>query len=137
MSSATENKKVMHEIFSALSKGNFQPFFDAMADDMQWTWMGTMQWSKTFNGKQSVVNELFGAVKTTLVEPYKDTAHRFIAEGDCVVVEHSGQNTTADGRPYNNKYCWVCTFAEGKLHSIHEYMDTELVTAAFPANAKS
>lgn len=137
MSSATDNKQLMQDIFSELSKGNFKPLFDVMAEDMQWTWMGTMQWSKTFKGKESVVNELFGAVKTTLTEPYKDVAHRFIAEGDYVVVEHSGQNTTPDGRPYNNKYCWVCRFAEGKLHSLHEYMDTELVTATFPTNGKS
>jgi uncharacterized protein len=137
MSSATDNKQLMQDIFSELSKGNFEPFFAAMAEDMQWTWMGTMQWSKTFKGKKSVVNELFGAVKTTLTEPFKTVAQRFIGEGDYVVVEHSGQNTTPDGRPYNNKYCWVCRFDGGKLREIHEYMDTELVTATFSTNGKS
>ena len=48
-----------------------------------------------------------------------------------MVVEHSGRNTTPDGRHYDNNYCWVCRFAEGKLGEIHEYMDIQLVTETF------
>lgn len=125
------NKQLMQEIFSELSEGNLDPFIEAMAVDMKWTWMGTGQWSHTFNGKDSVVNELLAAVKETLTEPFEVSAHRFIAEGDYVVIEHSGRNTTSDGRPYNNRYCWICRFAEGKLRELREYMDTELVTETF------
>jgi ketosteroid isomerase-like protein len=134
--SAIDNKQLMQDIFSELSKGNDKPFIEAMAEDMQWTWMGTGQWSKTFKGKPSVLNELWGAVKTTLTQQFKVVAHRFIAEGDYVVVEASGHNTTPEGRPYNNKYCWVCRIAEGKLQELHEYMDTELVTATFQTDGK-
>lgn len=98
---------------------------------MQWTWMGTGQWSKTFKGKSSVLNELWAAVKSTINQPFTVVAHGSIAEGDYVVVEASGQNTTPEGKTYNNKYCWVCRFAEGKLQELNEYMDTELVTATF------
>ena len=56
--SAIDNKQLMRAIFSELSKGNGKPFVEALADDIQWTWMGTVNWSKTFNGKESVVNEL-------------------------------------------------------------------------------
>ena len=99
--------------------------------------MGTGQLSKTFKGKSSVLNELWAAVKTTLTPPFEVDAHRFIAEGDYVVIEASGRNNTPDGKPYNNKYCWVCRFAEGKLQELHEYMDTELVTATFQSDGKS
>ena len=103
--SAMDNKQRMQDIFSELSEGNLEPFIEAMAEDMQWTWMGTGQWSHTFEGKESVVNELLAAVKETLNEPFEVIAHRFIAEGEYVVIEHSGRNTTPDGRPYHNKYC--------------------------------
>lgn len=128
---AISNKQLMQEIFSALSEGNLEPFIEAMADDMKWTWMGTGQWSHTFKGKQSVVNELLAAVKETLTEPFEVSPHHFIAEGDCVVIEHSGRNTTSDGRPYNNKYCWIRRFDQGKLRELRECMDTELVTETF------
>jgi len=129
--STADNKKLMIFIFGELSKGNDIPFLDAMAEDMQWTWMGSGQWSRTFKGKQSVLGELWSAVRTTLRSPYKIVAHRFIADDDYVVVEASGQNSTPDGKLYNNKYCWVCRFSEGKLRELREYMDTQLVTETF------
>ncbi|QHV95661.1 nuclear transport factor 2 family protein [Spirosoma endbachense] len=129
--SAVENKHLMETIFSELATGNDQPFLEAMADDMQWRWMGSGQWAKTFQGKQAVVNELWGSVKTTLRPPYKATARRIIAEGEYVVVEAIGDNMTPDGKLYNNRYCWVCRMGEGKLRAINEYMDTELVTMTF------
>ncbi|GAB3908994.1 nuclear transport factor 2 family protein [Larkinella knui] len=129
--SALDNKHLMETIFAQLALGNDQPFLEAMADDMQWTWMGSNQWSKTFAGKQSVVNDLWGAVKTSLRPPYKVSARRIIGDGDYVVVEAVGANTTPEGKLYNNRYCWVCFLREGKLRAINEYMDTELVTQTF------
>lgn len=127
----------MQDIFAEMAQGNLDPFVDAMGDDIQWTWMGSGQWSHTFKGKESVVNELLAAVKETLKPPYQVIPHRFIADGDFVVVEHTGKNTTPDGRPYNNKYCWVCRFSDGKLRELREYMDTELVTKTFDETNKS
>lgn len=121
----------MQAIFSELEKGNDKPFLEAMADDMRWIWMGTGQWSKVFDGKKAVLNGLWAAVKTTLVPPFKVVVHRFIADGDYVVVEARGENKTPQGKKYNNRYCWVCRLSEGKIHELKEYMDTQLVTETF------
>jgi ketosteroid isomerase-like protein len=126
-----ENKQLMQDILSDLSNGNYETFFESMSDDMKWTWMGSNNLSKTFNGKKSVVNELWGSVKTTITQPYKFIINRLIAEGDYVVIEGVGQNMTIEGKPYNNKYCWVCHIVEKKLKEVNEYMDTELVTQTF------
>jgi uncharacterized protein len=125
------NKEFMQYLFEELSKGNDTPFVDAMDDNMQWIWMGSGPWSRTFDGKQAVLNELWSAVRTTLQPPYKVVVHRFIADGECVVVEATGLNTTPDGKAYNNKYCWVCRIVDGKLRELKEYMDTQLVTETF------
>jgi uncharacterized protein len=129
--SAIDNKRLMQGILAEMSQGNLGPLVEAMAEDMRWTWMGTGRWAHTFEGKSSVVNELLAAVKETLSGSFEVIPHRFIAEGDHVVVEHSGRSTTLDGRPYHNRYCWVCRFADGKLRELREYMDTELVTVTF------
>lgn len=125
------NKQLMQNIFAEMARGNLNPFMDAMDEDTVWTWMGTGQWSHTFEGKESVANELLASVKETLKPPYQVIPHHFIADGDFVVIEHSGKNTTPDGRPYNNKYCWACRFSEGKLRELRGYMDTELITKTF------
>lgn len=61
---------------------------------------------------------------------YTNTAHRFIAEDDCVVVECRGRVMTTAGKPYNNTYCYVIRLEGGKLRELTEYLDTALVKEA-------
>lgn len=129
--STTENKQLIQNIISEMSNGNDKPLIEAMSEDMHWNWMGTGPLAKSFVGKSSVVNELLAAAKTTIKQPAKAVVHRILADGDYVIVECTGQNITTDGKAYNNNYCWVCRFNEGKLREINEYMDTELVMETF------
>ena len=128
--SAAENKQLMQNIFSELSKGNGKPFVESLADDFCWTIIGSTKWSRTYRGKQAVLTELLRPLFAQFADQYTNTAHRFIAEDDYVVVECRGRVTTKSGAPYNNTYCWVCRVAGGKLQELTEYMDTELVSAA-------
>ena len=51
------NKEIITKIFTELSNGNDTPLLDAMSEDMQWNWMGSGQWSKSFVGKKEVLND--------------------------------------------------------------------------------
>src|SRR5438445_4803026 len=82
-----ENKQLLQRIFSELSKGNAKPFVESWADDFSWTVIGTTKWSKTYRGKQAVLEDLMGPLLSKFAGRYTNTAHRFIAEGDYVVVE--------------------------------------------------
>ena len=128
--SAAENKRMMQGIFEELAKGNGRPFVDSLATDFSWTIMGTTKWSRIYRGKRAVVDELLGPLFSRFGDRYTNTALRFIAEDEHVVVECRGRVTTKAGLPYNNAYCWVCRIADGKLRELTEYLDTELVTAA-------
>ena len=101
-----------------------------MADNFSWTVTGTTKWSRKYAGKQVVLSELFGRLRTKLNVPITTIAQRFIADGDYVAVQARGQNTTLDGKPYNNAYCFVFRLSDGKLQEVTEYLDTELVTSA-------
>ena len=125
------NKEIITKIFTELSNGNDTPLLDAMSEDMQWNWMGSGQWSKSFVGKKEVLNDLWKNVRTTIKQPYKVLVHRIIADGENVVVEMTGQNETTTDQEYKNNYCWICRLKDGKICEINEYMDTELVTKAF------
>jgi ketosteroid isomerase-like protein len=128
--SATENKQLLQSIFAELAKGNSKPFVESMDNDFRWIVTGHTRWSRTYAGKQSVLTELFGALRSRIAGNITTTAHRFIAEDDFVVVEARGSNTTKAGKPYNNSYCFVFRIREGKLQEVTEYLDTELVTSA-------
>lgn len=127
---AKENKQLVQQIFEELSQGNSELLVASMADDFRWTVTGSTKWSRTYEGKQSVLVELFGPLRARINGRLRTTAHRFIAEGDFVVVEARGSNTTKSGVPYNNNYCFVFRLGDNQLKEVTEYFDTELVTTA-------
>jgi ketosteroid isomerase-like protein len=128
--SETENKQLMEQIFAELSQGNSRPFVEHLAEDVRWRVMGTTPWSKTYEGKQSVLTDLLGELRTRLADRYRATAQLMIAEGDRVVVQARGQATTKRGDPYNNEYCFIYRLENGLIHEVTEYLDTELLTSA-------
>jgi ketosteroid isomerase-like protein len=127
---AKENKQLVQQIFEELSKGNPELLVASMADDFRWTVTGSTKWSRTYEGKQSVLVELFGPLRARINGRLRTTAHRLISEGDFVVVEARGSNTTKSGVPYNNNYCFVFRLGDNRLKEVTEYFDTELVTTA-------
>jgi ketosteroid isomerase-like protein len=138
------NKKLIQEIFAAAA--NPDPavrdrslFIASLADDATWTVTGQYSWSHTFTGKQSIMRDLHGHVRDILVDRTRTIAHRFIADGDCVAVEAKGDNVTKAGLRYDNDYCLVFQFADGKITAVREYCDsvlTETALGKFPEARK-
>ena len=132
---AAENKQLMEGVFAELAKGNGQPFMDSLGDDIRWTVTGTSAWSRTYEGKRAVIDELMRPLFSQFAEPYRNSASRIIADEDHVVVECQGMVTTKSGKPYNQAYCYVCRIAGGKVRELTEYLDTELVSATLETPA--
>ena len=142
--SASENKKLMEEIFAVA--GNPDPavrdralFVASLADDAKWTVTGQYSWSRTFTGKPSILNDLHGHVRSLLAERSRTIAHRFIADGDHVAVEARGDNLTRSGARYDNDYCLVFRLEDGKIKEVREYCDsvlTEKALGPFPESRK-
>jgi ketosteroid isomerase-like protein len=127
---AAANKQIVQRIFEGLAEGNSRPLIEAMAEDFCWDMCGTTSWSRRYDGKQTVIDELFGPLRQVIAGQIKTVPRRFIAEGDTVVVLARGNNVTVAGQPYCNDYCMVCRLRDGKLVELVEYLDTELVTKA-------
>lgn len=131
--SAAKNKNALKEAFDALSKGDGGPFIDLWADDFTWSIIGSTPWSKTFSGRESVQRDLMAPLFSNFATKYTNTATRFIAEGNYVVIECQGNVTTKAGQPYNNTYCYVCEMVDGKLKALKEYSDTDLIARVLEA----
>jgi hypothetical protein len=127
------NKELVGQIFDELAKGNGRPLIDNATDDFCWTVTGSTSWSKTYSGKSAVVAELFGALRARLTGPVTIIADRVLADLDCVCIEAHGDNMTQEGRPYNNRYCFVFRLENGRIAEVTEYMDTELAASALGA----
>lgn len=128
-------KLLMQAIFDGLATGDPKPFLDSLHEDFCWTLTGSNSWSGVYRGRKAVREQLLRPLFSHFATQYTNTAQRFIAEGEWVVVECHGKVTTKSGQPYDNRYCWVCRVEDGKLLEVIEYMDTELVATALPARA--
>jgi ketosteroid isomerase-like protein len=135
--SAAANKQLVEKIYTDAANRSGTTFVDNIADDVCWVVTGQYSWSRTFRGKDAVLNGLMGHFRSLFAERPRTVAHHFIAEGDYVVVEAKGDNVTRTGHRYDNDYCMVFRLENGKVKEIREYCDSALVEkalGAFPAS---
>ncbi len=132
--STDANKALLQHVYAEVSKGNPGALLDHLADDVQWTIIGTTALSGTRHGKDAVIETLLKPLRARLADgPLVFTPERFIAEGEHVVMQARGQATAKSGKPYNNVYCIVARIVDGKIKEMTDYIDTELITAALGA----
>ena len=66
--SAADNKKLMETIFARIAAGDRTLYLDALADDVTMRVTGQYSWSQTFHGKEAVLRDLYGYVRSLLTE---------------------------------------------------------------------
>jgi len=126
--SAAENKKLVQQVYTDSANRSGTTFLDNLAEDAIWIVTGQYSWSHEFRGREAIQNGLMGHLRTLLAATRPRTvAFSFIAEGDYVVVEARGDNTTKAGARYDNQYCMIWRIENGKFKEIKEYCDSALV----------
>jgi ketosteroid isomerase-like protein len=136
--SAAANKQLVEKIYADAANRSGTTFVDNIADDVCWIVTGQYSWSRTFSGRDAVLNGLMGHFRSLFAARPRTVAHRLIAEDDIVVVEAKGDNVTRTGVRYDNDYCMVWRLEHGKVKEIREYCDSALVERVlgpFPAEA--
>lgn len=126
MSATEENRKIITHIFAELDRGNPIPYRDALSEDVRMTHAGRSPWSREWVGKAELLKDLYGYVRSLLVDPVRLTIKNVLADGERVAVLASGKATTRKGEAYDNEYCIVYRLQNGKIVEILEHMDTDL-----------
>ncbi len=130
--SIERNKDLVRRAMAAFGRGDMEGYLAEAADDFAFTLRGTTPFSGTLHGKQAVLDMLRTGLQPSLASPgIEMIIENLIAEGEYVVEQAQGQARTAAGKDYNNTYCRVWHIVDGKVHSLVEYLDTELVRSAF------
>jgi hypothetical protein len=57
-----------------------------------------------------------------------------LVSADWAVVELHSLATDRNGLRFDNRYCWVCRFAGGKIMEVRAYLDSALVGRLFAEN---
>jgi ketosteroid isomerase-like protein len=120
------NKATIVRIYEALANGDSRLFGEASAPELIWEVTGHGSWSRRYEGLDVVRRDLFGPLFSRFATPYTARLINVIGEGDRVVAEVRGDVTTKAGERYDNQYCFVFRFRDGKIVEVIEYADTAL-----------
>ena len=137
---SAQNKLLMQQIFDGLARGDSSLFRERLADDAVWTVTAENSWSHTFRGREEILNDLFGYVRSLVTDRLKTKAFRFLADEDWVVIEARDDMMTKSGAPYCNHYCFLYRLENGRIVEMKEYQDSALCERAlgrYPAERRN
>jgi uncharacterized protein len=124
-----ESEKLVRSTWDAFTRGDVKAAFTNLADDVTWSIPGSIpNLSGTKRGKDGIFAFL-GSVAKVFPAGLKSEVKHVHAAGDTVVLEMTNRGTTADGKPYENDYCFVFEVDGGKIRRIREYVDTQRAAA--------
>ncbi len=105
--------------------------FEAFTDDVVYTVAGTTRFSGTYRGRDEIVGKLVGPLFAALDGPLEMAVDTVFGDGDHVAVQTRGFARTKRGQRYDNTYCFVLRFRDGKVAAVTEYLDTALLLQVF------
>ena len=124
-------------LFTNLEDGKSGAFFEHVADDVSWTVMGTHPLAGTYHTKADFLAHTFARLDKILKEGVVLRVTNVLVDGDSAAVEMESLSTALDGKPFDNRYCWIVRFSEGTIVEVKAYLDSALVKRLIDENEPS
>jgi ketosteroid isomerase-like protein len=124
----------IRSIFRNLESGDGKAFFDHVADDVSWTVQGTHPLAGNYRSKSEFLANTLEKLNKVLPRGVQLHVEHVLVSGDWAAVELRSLANARNGLRFDNRYCWVCGFAGGKIVEVRAYLDSALVTRLFQEN---
>ena len=124
----------VREIFKGLEEGDGAVFFTHVADDVDWTVMGTHPLAGHYRSKADFIAGTFTKLGQVLPQGTQLHLEYLIVKGDQAVVELHSLATARNGMRFDNRYCWILFFEADKIVRVRAYLDSALVAQLFKEN---
>ena len=121
-------------IFAGLEHGDGAAFFAHVADDVDWTVMGTHPLAGHYKSKSEFTAATFARLGKVLPGGAQLHVDDLFIAGDVATVELHSQATAKNGFRFDNHYCWVCYFRNDKIVRVRAYLDSAMVARLFAEN---
>src|SRR3984885_4571222 len=122
------------ETFKGLESGDGAAFFERVADDVDWTVMGTHPLAGHYLSKKAFREGTFAKLGRVLVAGAQlHVEHLLLKENEAIVELHS-LATAKNGMRFDNRYCWVVYFRNGLIVRVRAYLDSAMVARLFEEN---
>jgi ketosteroid isomerase-like protein len=122
------------EIFKGLETGDGTAFFNHVADNVDWTVMGTHPLAGHYLSKNSFIAGTFSKLDQVLLQGAELHTEHLIVKDNQAVVELHSLATAKNGMRFDNRYCWVVEFQDGLIVRVRAYLDSAMVTRLFQEN---
>jgi uncharacterized protein len=122
------------DIFKRLEHGDGAAFFANVADNVDWTVEGHHPLAGHYHGKADFIANTFEKLGKVLPRGVQLHVTNALVSGDWAVVELESSAIARNGLRFDNKYCWVTRFADGKIVEVRAYLDSALVQRLFDEN---
>ncbi len=133
----TVQASYVESLFANLEHGRSDVFFEHVADDVTWTVMGTHPLAGTYHTKADFISHTFARLDKILKEGVVLHVTNILVDGDSAAVEMESLSTALNGKPFDNRYCWVVHFSEGTIVEVRAYLDSALVQRLIEENESS
>ena len=124
----------VREIFKGLETGDGAAFFEHVADDVDWTVMGTHPLAGHYQSKKAFRAGTFAKLSQVLPLGAQLHVEHMIVQGDEAAVELHSLATAKNGMRFDNRYCWVVYFSDGLIVRVRAYLDSAMVARLFEEN---
>jgi uncharacterized protein len=124
----------VRELFKGLEDGDGSAFFQHVADNVDWTVMGTHPLAGHYLSKKAFIEGTFAKLGQVLPNGAQLHTENVIVEGDQAVVELHSLATARNGMRFDNRYCWVVYFQDGLIVRVRAYLDSTMVARLFEEN---
>jgi uncharacterized protein len=124
----------VRRIFSGLEHGDGAAFFEHVADDVDWTVMGTHPLAGHYKSKADFTAATFAKLGKVLPGGTQLHVDGLFIDGDVAIVELHSKATAKNGFRFDNHYCWVCYFKNNKIIRVRAYLDSAMVARLFAEN---
>ena len=121
-------------LFANLENGKSEAFFEHVADDVSWTVMGTHPLAGNYRTKADFLTHTFARLDKILKEGVVLRVTNILIAGDSAAVEMESLSTALNGKPFDNRYCWIVYFSNGTIVVVRAYLDSALTQRLIDEN---
>jgi uncharacterized protein len=130
----TVQANYVKSLFANLENGKSGAFFEHVADDVDWTVMGTHPLAGTYHTKADFLAHTFARLDKILKEGVVLRVTNILVDGESAAVELESLSTALNGKPFDNTYCWVVHFSDEIIVEVRAYLDSALVQRLIDEN---
>ena len=133
----TVQASYVKNLFANLENGKSDAFFEHVADDVNWTVMGHHPLAGNYHTKADFLAHTFARLDKILKEGVVLRVTNILVDEDSAAVEMESLSTALNGKPFDNRYCWIVHFSDGTIVEVRAYLDSSLVQRLIDENEPS